>query len=74
MEAYNYTYAFHDFDEEPSGSIKQKTKLKITYKKGHCRYCSETRHTKRYCGKRVADEEVATAVAVTDIATDVDGS
>ncbi|RYR71129.1 hypothetical protein Ahy_A02g005426 [Arachis hypogaea] len=35
--------------------------MKRIYKKGRCRYCGETGHTKRNCPKRAADEEAAAA-------------
>ncbi|RYR34810.1 hypothetical protein Ahy_A10g049848 [Arachis hypogaea] len=53
-----------DADEEPSGGKKQKTSMKRVYKKGHCRYCGETGHTKRNCRMRTVDEELAAMAAV----------
>ncbi|RYR28285.1 hypothetical protein Ahy_B01g052405 [Arachis hypogaea] len=50
-----------DANKEPSGSKKQKTKMKRIYKKGRCRYCGKAGHTKRNCPKRAADEEAAAA-------------
>ncbi|XP_020959110.1 uncharacterized protein LOC110262722 [Arachis ipaensis] len=50
-----------DADEEPSGGKKERKKMKRIYQKGHCRYCGESGHTKRNCGKRAADEVAAAA-------------
>ncbi|RYQ94990.1 hypothetical protein Ahy_B08g089974 [Arachis hypogaea] len=37
--------------------------MKRVYKKGHCRYCGESGHTKRNCHKRAVDEESAAVAA-----------
>ncbi|XP_015949819.1 uncharacterized protein LOC107474693 [Arachis duranensis] len=52
-----------DADEEPSKGKKQKTSVKRVHKKGYCRYCGESGHTKRNCHKRVVDEESAAVAA-----------
>ncbi|XP_057760685.1 uncharacterized protein LOC130981066 [Arachis stenosperma] len=62
-----------DADEEPSKGKKQKTSMKRVHKKGHCRYCGESGHTKRNCHKRAVDEESA-AVAAAAVAANSDAN
>ncbi|XP_025664641.1 uncharacterized protein [Arachis hypogaea] len=62
-----------DVDEEPSRGKKQKTSMKRVYKKGHCRYCGESGHTKRNCHKRAVDEESAAVAAAATANSDANG-
>ncbi|XP_052114305.1 uncharacterized protein LOC127745548 [Arachis duranensis] len=63
-----------DADEEPSKGKKQKTSMKRVHKKGHCRYCGESGHTKRNCHKRAVDKEsVAVAAAAAAANSDTNG-
>ncbi|XP_020961060.1 uncharacterized protein LOC107646303 [Arachis ipaensis] len=62
-----------DADEEPSRGKKQNNSMKRVYKKGHCRYCGETGHTKRNCCKRAVDEESAAVAAAATADTDANG-